>query len=381
MKEYLYTEGTILNKLKILNQIRLKHGNGSMKGYEYSCCNCGYIGTVAESKIKAGCSCPACKKFPKVCVKDINSVWKTHPQFIRYFVNINDTYENTYCSNKKVLVKCQICGTIKSMIIGNLINQGFSCAKCSDGISYPHKFFFNILEQLKIEFCTEKSDFKWNNSKRRYDFYINSIDGIVEVNGIQHYEETSFKRTLLEEQENDKIKEKLAKENGIENYIIIDCRKSELEFIKNNILNSELNNLFDLSKIDWLKCEKSAYSNLVKMACDLWDNIKTTSDISKEMHLEKTTIRKYLKLGNAFGWCKYNPKEELRKSAVVTGKKNNKLIICYKDGVKIGNFNSITELSNLSEKLLGVKLNKGSISLVLRKIQSFYQGYFFEYME
>ena len=75
----------------------------------------------------------------------------------------------------------------------------------------------------------------------------------METHGKQHYED-GFKgcggRTLEEEQQNDKNKYELAIKNGIkqQNYIVIDCSKSDLEFIKNNIINSRLNELFNLNK-------------------------------------------------------------------------------------------------------------------------------------
>ena len=48
-------------------------------------------------------------------------------------------------------------------------------------------------------------------------------------------------RTLEEEQENDELKKSLAIKNGIKDYLVIDCRESEMEFIKSNILKSQLN--------------------------------------------------------------------------------------------------------------------------------------------
>jgi len=61
--------------------------------------------------------------------------------------------------------------------------------------------------------------------------------------------ETIGGRAVEEEIENDRIKKELDINNGIkeENYIVIDCRCSDVDFINNNKLNS----LFDLSKIDW----------------------------------------------------------------------------------------------------------------------------------
>ena len=48
----------------------------------------------------------------------------------------------------------------------------------------------------------------------------------------------------------------LALRNGIDEYIIIDCRKSNLNWIKNNILDSSLVNIFKLDDIDWELCDE-----------------------------------------------------------------------------------------------------------------------------
>jgi len=136
--------------------------------------------------------------------------------------------------------------------------------------------------------------------------------------GGYHYKESKWtgkkSKTLKENQENDKIKEQLAKENGIENYIIIDCYKSELEYIKNNILTSQLNNLFDLSDIDWEEAHKNSCKSKVKEVCNLWDKgINNINNIIKIIHLSRSTIIEFLKRGNKIGWCKYIPQEEKNK--------------------------------------------------------------------
>ena len=38
--------------------------------------------------------------------------------------------------------------------------------------------------------------------------------------------------------------------------IRIECYKSEFEYIKNNILNSELSTILKLNDFDWIKLEK-----------------------------------------------------------------------------------------------------------------------------
>ena len=55
----------------------------------------------------------------------------------------------------------------------------------------------------------------------------------------------------------------MAKEHNII-VIRIDCKKSEKDYIKNNIIDSCLNDLFDLSNIDWDLCNKMGHKNLIK---------------------------------------------------------------------------------------------------------------------
>jgi len=104
-----------------------------------------------------------------------------------------------------------------------------------------------------------------------------------------------------------------AKKNGIK-VIRIDCRESDLEFIKGNILSSELYNLFDLSNINWLKCHAWACTSFVKIACELWRNrIKNTLEIAGILKVNKTTVATYLKQGAELGWCDYDIKKESKK--------------------------------------------------------------------
>lgn len=134
---------------------------------------------------------------------------------VKYFVNIEDTYMHTYSSNKKVLMKCPDCGYKKEMQIHALYRNGIACPQCGDGISYSEKFIFNLLKQLKNKnklnnfiWQYKKSNNEWCD-KYKYDFYFekNNEKYIIEVHGLQHYKDnTNFKMSLKEVQENDKNK-------------------------------------------------------------------------------------------------------------------------------------------------------------------------------
>ena len=280
------------------------------KGYWFKCLKC----AEHKSELKNINSVTSGYLGSMDCDQCI-SIISVYPELIKYFVDIKYS-SYSYGSNESIIMRCPNCGYEKILKICTLVQQGFGCHKCGDGIPYTEKFVFNMLEQLNINFICQlnKTTFNWCDNKQ-YDFYFkyNSSQCIIESHGLQHYKEWNQGRSLQEEQENDELKEQMAKENGIENYIIIDCRYSDLEFIKNNILHSKLAELFDLSNINWFKCHEYACSSLVKITCNLWNNgIKNTKVVADKLKINRVTVIKYLKQGNFLSWCNYNAKEQMR---------------------------------------------------------------------
>lgn len=320
-----------------------------------------------------------------------NRIYNTAYWMIDLGVSEEDARKFTKSSGKKIEVICPDCGTKKEMRIADIYrNKSISCI-CGDGISYSEKFMNNMLMQLNIKYITQlnKTTFKWCD-KYKYDFYIPEYNMIIETHGEQHFKErtinSKFKRTLQEEQENDRIKKRLALKNGIEHYIILDCRYSELDYIKNSILNSELADILNLSKIDWLKCEEFALKNIVKEVCDYWnqkEDWETTSNLARVFNLDSSTIRDYLNKGCRLKWCEYSGKGESKRSAYRVGKSLGKKIKVFKNGTEIYDkiFNSCHELDELSEEIFGVKLNYSAISRVCRGVKPQYKGFTFKYIE
>ena len=302
------------------------------KGYWFKCLDC----QEHKSEQKQLSSFTNKHKKSVLC-NQCNSISNTNPELMVYLVNKEDGIKNSRGSKNKIPMTCPNCGNKKNMSINDLRRQGFGCNKCSDHLSYSEKFLGNFLEQvLDKNFITQlsKSIFKWCRD-RRYDFYIDNIKCIVEAHGSQHYEEgfsRTFKnaRTLKEERENDKYKENLAIENGIINYIIIDCRFSELEWIKENILNSQLPNLLNFKEedIDWLKAHEAGCKSLVKIVCDMWNKSNKILDIAREIKVSETTVRRYLKKGSKIGLCEYNPQQEMQKRVNAMTEKQNIKVIC-----------------------------------------------------
>ena len=171
-----------------------------------------------------------------------------------------------------------------------------SCPMCSDRVSYPEKFIHNLLIQIDVRFEVEKV-FDWSGLKR-YDIYIPNINTIVEVHGGIHYEESYYKMTsnkkfnnaenLRLRKQNDKKKYKLALKNNISNYIIIDARKSDMNYIKKFVLSSDLNKIYNLSNISWLQCHEYACKTIVKQISMSWNNNMTLDDISNKSNADFT---------------------------------------------------------------------------------------------
>lgn len=251
-----------------------------------------------------------------------NTISITNPELVKYLVNKEDAYKYSVGSNIKILMKCPDCGHEKSRSLEKLKEKGFCCEKCSDKIPFGEKFIFNILEQLRKDFKCQlnKSTFKWCNTYR-YDFYLDNYKMIIETDGLQHYEELkgNWRMKLNEIQENDKNKEQLARQNGIEHYIVIDCRESKMDWIKNSIMKSDLPTLlnFKESDIDWLKCYECACNSLVIKVCDMWNSgICNTLELAEKLKISRRTVIKYLKQGVILKMCNYNPIEELNKSRI-----------------------------------------------------------------
>jgi hypothetical protein len=272
---------------------------GDKIGYKITC-----------SHFYNGRRCGYCNRHNKAHYKD--SLAYNYPNIAKMIaipennLIFDDCYNISYGSHKKYYFKCSDCGNISKnkKILDNVVKRRFSCEICSDGISIPNKFMANILKQLNEDFIAELSSKKFSDKNYfYYDFYLPRINSIIEINGIQHYENSARGRTLEQEQMNDLFKYKCAK-NHINNYIIIDCRYSTLEWLKENIIK-ELNDYFDLSNIDWKLAWEESQSSLCVKTWELWNNKYKVIDIANKMNISDDVVRKYLKIGEECNKCLY----------------------------------------------------------------------------
>lgn len=315
--------------------VHKSRNNAKANIYKCECLIDGFEFELPETRIIFGLGCPICGN--RKLIPGIRTLYDQHPEILKYLVNPEEAKEITPSSNKYVLCKCPECGHEKKIMVSNLVQHGFSCPICSDGVSYPNKFVREVLNQLNVDYEPE-AGFEWSDG-RRYDQYIQELNMIIENHGRQHYEEGFERlggRTLEEEQENDKYKYQLAFNNGIEKYIVLDCRKSDLDWIKKSILNSELVNIYNFKEddIDWSKCHIIASTNSeIRKICEAYNSNKNITDLSENFKIDKHTISDYLQIGALCGYCEFEKNNNQKNGRALLWQANAKPIYCVTDNI------------------------------------------------
>lgn len=307
---YLYDVGDIVNGSLILEQLHIKENNGKgckKKHYKCKCLIDGYEYICRESEIKEGKRCPKC--VGKVLIVGYNDLATTDPDIMQFLLNKEDGHRYTRCSHKYIWAVCPSCGHRKYVRIETLVlSGGLSCPRCSDGLSYPNKFAYNVFEQLDGQYKEYQSEYSpdWLG-QMRYDNYIVLKNGeqiIVEMDGGFHCNEYGKFAA-----QNDKVKDALAEEHGI-NVIRIDCFYNKItqrfEIVKNGLVNN-LSKYFDLSCVDWNLANEAGISNKLIGAINYYNehSFVTNQQIADLFRVNVATIRHYLTVGEELGLCKY----------------------------------------------------------------------------
>lgn len=386
MNPFVYDIGDEVGNIIITNKLRT--GTHNSKTYEYECRCCGTNDFVTENNLLKYLKINPLSKICGVCANKkvksgYNDIPTTAPWMVDYFKGGYEEAKNyTKSSNKKVKFVCPHCKREKSKAIPirRLYDTHSIGCTCGDGISYPEKIMISCLEQLGLNYEYEYSP-DWIKPKR-YDFYIPSKNLIVEMDGnLGHGHKNKMgKRTQIESLEIDKYKDELALKNGI-TVIRIDSRKSDISFIKNNIIHSNVFSHQDLNVIDFMVCEEFALSNKCKEVCDYYEKHKPISSIklAEIFKVAHSTIQNYLSKGNKIGWCDYNGKSYKVLAGMKSGRAKGKPIVVFLNGEKVKEYPSASELERNSEKDFGVKLLATSVSAVARGEHKHHKGYTFSY--
>lgn len=303
----------------------------SSDNLKHRCNVCGGEFYATSNNTLRGKGCPYC--VGRKVLVGYNDIQTTHPEIAELLVNESDKTSYIYGTYTKLLFKCKACGKeFKSRPVN--VKRTESCKFCKDGISYPEKFMISFLNQLNINYVYQlsKTNFDWCG-KYKYDFYFeyDNKSYIIETNGIQHYEKafTNKKGKTLEDNiQNDKCKRRLAVDY-VDEYIELDCRKSDSEYIINSIKNSLLSIIFSLDDIDFISCQKYALSSIIVNVCNDYNLGLSISDLVDKYKVSNGTINRYLHEGNYANICSYNADESKKKSF-------GKAVICLNTLKKYG---------------------------------------------
>ncbi len=346
--------------------------NHKYRTYLCKCLNDDYEFELRESHIDQGIGCPKCGG--RKAIFGYNTIYDLRKDLLKYIVNIEDAKTYTIHSGKKILCQCPICGHSKMVVIANLSSYGFSCSYCSDGISYPNKFIRNLLNQLNVKYVPEQR-FSWSDNKV-YDFYLEDYNCIIEAHGMQHYKDTAFSSKEYQE-ENDDYKKRLAQNNSIKHYVILDCRESNMNFIKNSIITSDLFQILsvDSSVVNWLECDQLSSKTIVRDVCFEWIKNHNITELSKQFNLNPHTIISYLEKGTSFGICNY-VKGNRGHMRNITRNCKSKPILCKDLNIL---FYSKKECEEYFVSQGDVKF-KGRVLYHYIKDEKMYHGHFFTYI-
>lgn len=290
------------------------HYTGCKNKIKIRCNKCGYeFYRHAGDLWRGTLSCPNCGdgcKGSNSLYVGINDLWTARPDIAKLLANPEDGYKYSYSTHFKLDFVCPDCGSIVNKRPRDLFgqNNNFRCEYCSDGYPYPEKFIRSLLDQCGIEYTYQFSskDAEWCKGYR-YDFCLLGNNILLEVNGLQHYSANhKFFKSLEEQQSIDKAKKDLANKHG---YMVIeiDCSESSIEYIRDSVLQTELNTIFDLSQVDWNLCGAFAIRSISNLVCSKWDgDYSSVEKIANDLHINVVTAVKYLTEGSSIGLCDFD---------------------------------------------------------------------------
>ncbi|MFR6229327.1 MAG: hypothetical protein ACLUNJ_24275 [Enterocloster sp.] len=202
-------------------------------------CGRGHQYEVGESYLQQGRlrTCKHCFHPP---------IAKTAPDFALWFAEPQIPRERSRYSHTLADFYCQECGSlVRDKSIHTVYQRKYvPCPYCRDGMSYPERYVNAFLAQLNISFHRQYMvpfEIEGKRSHYKYDFYDEPRGILLEVHGLQHFAPDVFNRlggwSLEMIQERDREKERFAKEVLHLQYIYLDCRKSEPDWIRKEIIS------------------------------------------------------------------------------------------------------------------------------------------------
>ena len=378
-------------KYNIGDKIQCKDGSystilektvGKRNESAYVCkCNKGHIYERLQTRIDR--NCPYCSN--KIIKQGINDISTTNKDLFSMLVDKDFGYTHCETSQEKTDFKCPTCKRVIYKSPYLIKHQGLCCPHCSDGYSYGEKFIMNLLNVIGVDYITQYSskDATWCENYR-YDFYIPSVDCIIEVHGLQHYEDCSW-CSCEEVQKNDLNKKELA-EKYVSKYIVLDVRYSTLKYIKQSILRSELDDILMLycfsNKFTWKELHKKSISPIIDEIIKYYNNgITDVTELANLLKISNPTIVRYLKDASSMNLCDYDPEKKridiLNKNHAFNSERTSKPIMCVEDG-RVYRNSRIAEENSM--EIYGKQLDRRNIHDVCSGRQKTTKGLYFKFI-
>lgn len=318
---------------------------------QYQCTICGYVGKMKKSHFNAGTGCRVCNG--KEVLKGYNDVATTNPDLVNYFKDKSEAQRITAHSGKKIETKCPVCGLVEQHRMCDITRRGYKCSVCYGGFSIPNRFMSALLNHLEVEFVTEKT-FDWSG-KARYDFYIPSTRTIIEMHGMQHYSNRVGWGNFQEIQLRDKQKKELALSNGVLNYVEIPSIRSEVDFLKDAVVSSNVLSLLNVSQtdIDWATVYNFVKSGIPVSCLNLWiSGVHNTSIIANTLGVGKDSVAKYLKEYASSGLCDYSVQSQKQIGLKAAHTSRKRSVMCQNTGETFDSIRAAAQHFGIAERAL-----------------------------
>lgn len=220
---------------KLSNRLikRLDNVNNNRCVFRWLCLttNCNYIWkTCADSILNNNRGCPKCSRKIALTNESVDARLNNRP--IKRLDDINGT-------GRRVNWECLDCHHIWITSPDSILNGKRGCPNCK----YKNeKIVYGLLKQYNIDFEHQKDIRSININETRFckvDFYIPSVNLIIEYNGKQHYEPVRFhgipsnkaKINFMKQKERDDYINKFCNDNNIK-LLKIDGREYQNDLLR-----------------------------------------------------------------------------------------------------------------------------------------------------
>jgi very-short-patch-repair endonuclease/DNA-directed RNA polymerase subunit RPC12/RpoP len=234
-------------------------------------CECGHTFEQNLSHIARGNRCPYCSKPAKKLCNSLECKLCFNKSFAsieksKYFdfeknknVKPRDLFKN---SAKKFWFNCNKCSNIFENRISH-ITSGVWCSKCkykTEDIMYSYliSYYPSIISQKKFDWCK-------NIKHLPFDFVIEDIRIIIELDGVAHFIQVAKWKPPEHNRKRDLYKMQCANKNG---YSIIRILQEDVfhnRFDWNNEINIAIKKILDDNKVQNIYiCKKDEYKDFDK---------------------------------------------------------------------------------------------------------------------